>query len=344
MFRIVLILFLIIAGFPFGAFAYEFNKIDTFFNLLEQNYTVKTDLKSLVVKGCAGLSKFDDNLKLYASDSKAFLYRKQNLIATFDFPQNENLEQWKYLLCDIYSTAAKYSSNLSQNGSEFENDILNLMAHHLDKYSRLDVSASPTPVLNTSVQNNILYVRSQNFYDGFTDDLKKLIYTNPDIEGLILDLRDNHGGSFNEALKTADLFLDGALITYRIEKNTQRQKFYTADKGDILTNKPIVILTSEHTASAAEIVVAALSEQSRATLIGTKTYGKGSIQKVHNFAKETLYLTSGYFYSPSGKTINESGIFPQICTGINHGCNFSDQTNPKKDILTAINFIKKNLG
>lgn len=344
MFRFVLILFLIILGRPFSAFAYEFNKIDTFFNILEQDYSGNADLKKLLIKGFSGLTKYDNELRLYASDSKAFLYKKQNLIATFDFPLIDNPKQWKCLLDDIYTTAAKYSPNLRKNVSKFENDTLEIMAHNLDKYSRLGVSARPSTVLTTNTQNNILYVSFQNFYDGFTDDLRKLISNNPTIEGMILDLRENRGGSFNEALKTADLFLDEALITYRIEKDTQRQKFYTAEKGDILANKPIVILTNEHTASAAEIVAAALSEQSRATLIGTKTYGKGSIQKIYDFAQEKLYVTHGYFYSPSGKNINETGILPKICTGINHGCHFSDKTNPQKDILTAINFIKKNLG
>lgn len=344
MFRIVLILLFVIMGLPCRAFAYDFNKIDTFFNLLEHDYIGKANLKNLLIKGCSGLSKFDNELKFYASDSKAFLYKKQNLIATFEFPLTENPKQWKHLLNDIYTVAAKNSSDLVQNSSAFENDVLKAMMQNLDKYSRLDISTPPVFSLNSAVENNILYISSQSFYKGFSNDLRKLISANPTIEGMILDLRENHGGNFNEALKTADLFLDELLITYRVEKDSQHQKFYTAGKGDILMGRPIVVLTNEHTASAAEIVAAALSEQSRATLIGTKTYGKGSIQKVHTFSKETLYLTNGYFYSPSGKNINETGILPEICTGINHGCKFSDKTNPKKDILTAINFIKKNLG
>lgn len=104
------------------------------------------------------------------------------------------------------------------------------------------------------------------------------------------------------------------------------------------------MLTGRITASAAELVAAALSEQSRATLIGTRTYGKNSIQSTYRIKDRILFLTSGHFYTPSGKSLEKDGLTPQICTGINNSCISPDSTNSAKDIQIAINLIKKNFG
>ena len=103
-------------------------------------------------------------------------------------------------------------------------------------------------------------------------------------------------------------------------------------------------MTNEQTASSAEIVAAALSEQGRAITVGTQTYGKGSIQKVYHLKDVTFYLTNALVYSPSGKLIENNGIKPQICSGVENSCIVSDENNPNKDILLAINLIKNNLG
>lgn len=103
------------------------------------------------------------------------------------------------------------------------------------------------------------------------------------------------------------------------------------------------MLTGRITASAAELVAAALSEQSRATLIGTRTYGKNSIQSTYRIKDRILFLTSGHFYTPSGKSLEKDGLTPQICTGINNSCISPDSTNSAKDIQIAINLIKKEL-
>ena len=160
---------------------------------------------------------------------------------------------------------------------------------------------------------------------------------------MIFDLRECRGGSFNEALRTADLFLDSTIIAYSQGKDNQK-RYYTATPGDILKGKPIAVLTGRTTASAAELVAAALSEQSRATLIGTRTYGKNSIQSTYRIKDRILFLTSGHFYTPSGKSLEKDGLTPHICTRIIYSCISSDSTNSAKDIQIAINLIKKNFG
>ena len=105
-----------------------------------------------------------------------------------------------------------------------------------------------------------------------------------------------------------------------------------------------MLLVNSKTASAAEIVTAALLEQSRALVVGTKTFGKGSIQSVYNVLDKNLYVTSGVTYTPSGKIIDNEGIIPQICTGVHNSCSVTDNKNTLKDIILAINLIKNNLG
>lgn len=326
-----------------SASAYEFAQIDLLFDTLITNYDGTFNLKQLSLYGGKALNKIDNTLKLYNSDSKAYLYKKNNLIATFELPKDDNSLLWKQLLADILKTGTARSLKLSDNPHVLESEVLAEMTANLDKYTRIEQKQSVEAQFNYQLIDGILYVNLTTFYKGFSDYLSKTISDHPTIKGVILDLRNNHGGDFNEAVKTADLFLDNTLITYRESKN-QHKRYYTSTKGDILQGKSIIVLTNEETASSAEMVAAALCEQSRATLIGTKTYGKDSTQLVFHLDKQALFLTNGYFYTPSGKRISETGILPQICTGVSDSCILSDTNNPNKDIFMAINLIKKNLG
>lgn len=217
------------------------------------------------------------------------------------------------------------------------------MADNLDIYSRIDELPSAELDIRYDKRNNILYVRPTAFFEGISQKIQTVVTAFPHNSGLIFDLRECRGGSFNEALRTADLFLDSTIIAYSQGKDNQK-RYYTATPGDILKGKPIAVLTGRTTASAAELVAAALSEQSRATLIGTRTYGKNSIQSTYRIKDRILFLTSGHFYTPSGKSLEKDGLTPQICTGINNSCISPDSTNSAKDIQIAINLIKKNFG
>ncbi len=115
--------------------------------------------------------------------------------------------------------------------------------------------------------------------------------------------------------------------------------------GGALTGLGIgIVIINGASASAAEIVAGALGEQTRATVVGTRTFGKGSVQSVYSLENSNLYITSGYTYTPSGKRIDESGIVPQICTGISDSCVTSDNKDAFKDVLMAIKLIKNNLA
>ena len=337
------ILFVVLLMQISSVYAYDFKQINRLFDIIAQEYAEKINLKQLSLKSGEALTRVDDKIKLYHSDSKAFLYHKNQLISTFELPKNGSVRSWKKTICDILAAGLKCSEQLAQNPNELESETLKVIVENLDDYSRIAQTSKSFSIPDYQIKDNILYVKLSSFDKGQAELLKIVISYYPSIDGLILDLRDNHGGNFNEALRTADLFLDNNIIAYSTDRHKAR-RYYTSSKGDILQGKPIVILTDEYTASAAEVVAAALAEQSRATLIGTKTYGKGSIQHLHKFNQGTVFLTSGYFFSPAGNKINKNGIMPQICTGIQNNCFKSDKDNPQKTLMTAIRFIKKHLS
>jgi len=324
-------------------FAYEFKQINRLLDIIAQEYAEQINLKQLSLKSGEALTRVDDGFKLYHSDSKAFLYHKNQLISTFMLPEGENVRSWKKVICDILDAGMKCSERLVQKQNELENETMKVILENLDDFSYITTATNSTALADYKLKDDILYIKLSDFNKGQAKNLKDIISQHPEVSGLILDLRDNRGGNFNEALRTADLFLDNNLITYSLARHKAR-RYYTSSKGDILSGKPIAVLTNEYTASAAEIVAAALAEQSRATLVGTKTFGKGSIQRHHKFDKDNIFLTSGYFFSPAGHKINKNGVMPQICTGIQNNCFKSDRDNPQKTLQTAIQFIKKHLG
>jgi len=342
MFRFMTICLMILCLFSGTASAYEFKQINQLFDKISKNYVAKVDFKQLSMTSCATLSEMDKLVKFYYSDSKVFLYHQNKFVDSFALPKDANPLLWKNTLADILTAGLKCSETLSLQPQELENTILHKIMANLDSYSRLTSVKYKEYPLDYRLYDNILYIKLSAFKKGQVDVLKDIIQRYSSARGLILDLRNNHGGNFNDAISTADLFLDDAIIAFSQEKN-KPQQCYTSHGGDIFADKPIAVLTNEYTASAAELVAAALGEQSRATLIGTKTYGKGTIQNISDIAQKKLYLTSGYFLTPSGKKVNNRGIKPQICTGIHDSCRLSDKSNPKKDITTAVNFIKNHL-
>lgn len=337
----------ILLGFIFGianAQAYEFKKLNAFFAVLKKNYANVPDLKQITVSSLHDLSHFDSSLSFYNSDSKAFLYHKQNLIGIFELPDNlSEPEKWREFFTGILETSIRRSAYLKNQESKIEFYFLEKLVSHLDPYSRIEEYNFSRSGLTSSINNNIIYIRPDEFSEGTSANIKDIILSAQDGNGVILDLRGCRGGSLNEALMTADLFLDKAIIAYSQDKNSH-YKYYTSSSGDILKGKPLAVLTDNRTASAAELIAAALLEQSRATLIGTQTYGKNTIQNLYKVNDKILFLTSGHFFTPAGKSLEQQGIVPQICTGINNGCASSDTSDPDKDILTAVNYIKKKLG
>jgi carboxyl-terminal processing protease len=157
------------------------------------------------------------------------------------------------------------------------------------------------------------YVRLFGFSRGAGEQLRTEVeeLTEAGAEGIILDLRDNGGGLFSEGVNVASVFIEeGEIVSYR--ERSEPEIVYDA-KGDAFEDVPLVVLVNEGTASASEIVTGALQDTNRAVVVGTNTYGKGSVQEVLPLADASaLKLTIGAYFTPEGQKINGSGIEPDV--------------------------------
>jgi carboxyl-terminal processing protease len=161
------------------------------------------------------------------------------------------------------------------------------------------------------------YVRLAQFQERSDRDvqraLEKLAAEKPGMKGLVLDLRNNPGGLLTQAVRVSDLFLDSGLIVYtegRIE--AQKQKYF-AQKDGTWADFPIVVLVNGGSASASEIVAGALQDHKRAVVLGTKTFGKGSVQTILPLDDNSaLRLTTARYFTPLGRSIQATGIVPDI--------------------------------
>ena len=161
------------------------------------------------------------------------------------------------------------------------------------------------------------YIRVTNFNSGTIDEfesaLAKLEAGDIPLKGLVLDFRDNGGGLLDQAIKVSDVFLDDGLILSikgRYKKNT---KEFKAQPNDVKRDYPIVAIINGGSASASEIVVGALQDHKRAVVLGTTSFGKGSVQTVETLRDGYgLKLTIARYYTPSGRSIQAKGIAPDI--------------------------------
>jgi len=167
--------------------------------------------------------------------------------------------------------------------------------------------------------NNIGYLRittfNNNTYDNLLDEIKNIKKDlGKSLIGYVVDLRNNPGGLLDQAILVSDAFLDKGEIVSTRSRNKADTKRFNAEKGDFVDGLPIVVLINGGSASASEIVSGALKEHRRAVLVGTKTFGKGSVQSVLPLAggEGALRLTTARYYTPSGTSIQATGIEPDV--------------------------------
>jgi carboxyl-terminal processing protease len=167
---------------------------------------------------------------------------------------------------------------------------------------------------------DIAYIRITSFNEQTTEGLRREItnLTNQigadKLKGFIIDLRNNPGGLLEEAVSVSDTFLDRGEIVSTRGRNAEETQRRVAKPGDMAKGKPVIVLINGGSASASEIVAGALQDQKRATLIGTRSFGKGSVQTIIPLGagNGALRLTTARYFTPSGKSIQAKGISPDI--------------------------------
>ena len=170
--------------------------------------------------------------------------------------------------------------------------------------------------VSSKTLDNLLYLRVASFDNNVEEQLKKIIKKHKKtVKGIILDLRNNPGGSLDQAIKTVDLFVDDGVIVSQKGRDESGDKHYDAIESTTVTKMPLVVLVNGGSASASEIVSGALQDHKRAIVIGEKTFGKGSVQVVLPLDEEnteSIKLTIAKYYLPSGRTIQAKGVTPDI--------------------------------
>jgi len=170
------------------------------------------------------------------------------------------------------------------------------------------------------IERGIAHIRLTRFNQRTSSELAKAIRqarrsAGDDFKGVILDLRNNPGGLLDQAVEVSDMFLTGGRIVSTKGRHPGSFQRYSAGAGDIAKGKPLVVLINGRSASSSEIVAAALQDLNRAVLVGTNSFGKGTVQSVFRLPNEgELVLTWSRFHAPSGYTLQDLGVLPTVCT------------------------------
>ena len=188
------------------------------------------------------------------------------------------------------------------------------------------------------------YLRLTSFNENSGSQIKteiKKFKKDKKIESYILDLRNNPGGLLSQAIKISDFFLeDGEIVSTKGRQKSENRKWF-ASSGDLINGKTLVVLINNGSASASEIVAGALKDHKRAVLVGESTYGKGSVQSIIPLKNEgAIRLTISKYYLPSGKSISEVGVAPDISIEEEEESDFRIDTETDNQL----NFARKLLA
>ena len=174
------------------------------------------------------------------------------------------------------------------------------------------------PVKYNAEGDDVGYIRITTFNEQTTanlqkaiDDLKKQL--GPKLKGYVIDLRNNPGGLLDQAISVSDAFLDQGAIVLTRGRNLEETQRSNARPGDLTDGKELIVLINGGSASASEIVAGALQDHHRATILGTRSFGKGSVQTIIPLGSNgALRLTTARYYTPSGRSIQAKGIEPEV--------------------------------
>jgi C-terminal peptidase (prc) len=192
------------------------------------------------------------------------------------------------------------------------------------------------------IDESIGYIRLTSFNDNSSDQIEKQIKKlkkNKNLNSFILDLRNNPGGLLSQAIKISDFFLEnGEIVSTKSRKKSENRKWF-AKKGDITDGKTVLVLINYGSASASEIVAGALKDHKRAIIIGENSFGKGSVQSIIPLKNRgAIRLTVAKYYLPSGKSISEVGVRPDIEVN-EEGDDFRIKTDTDNQLNYAIKLL-----
>ncbi len=198
--------------------------------------------------------------------------------------------------------------------------VITVARRNADKPIKISITRAIIKIQSVRfrAEEDVAYVRITSFNEQTESGVKKAMTKlradlGADYIGLVLDLRNNPGGLLDQAIAVSDAFLDqGEIVSTRGRRNEDTKR-YNAKRGDLAAGKPIIVLVNGGTASASEIVAGALQDHRRALVLGTKSFGKGSVQTIIPLGSHgAMRLTTARYYTPSGNSIQAKGIIPDI--------------------------------
>jgi carboxyl-terminal processing protease len=199
---------------------------------------------------------------------------------------------------------------------------LKIMRKGQDKPTEVSITRDIIRVraVRSRLEDDVGYVRVSQFNEQTTENLRKALtelsaqVPGDKLKGFIIDLRNNPGGLLDQAISVSDSFLEKGEIVSTRGRNAEETQRFNARSGDLAKNKPVIVMINGGSASASEIVAGALQDHKRATVIGTRSFGKGSVQTIIPLGAGSgaLRLTTARYFTPSGKSIQAKGISPDI--------------------------------
>ena len=331
------------------------NLLNEMLATLNNQYIKPINNVETVTAGLNGLHDLDAGFKVSHGADRIYIYYKGKIGGVIPMPkENDDIAGWVNTLAKAAESAVKSSDKVALKDFEVPDIIMKAMVKSLDEYSHYyseyeysedEENNAIFTLYSDRMIDDVLYIRIRIFNKQTGKAVKKSLEDNPNAKGVILDLRGNGGGIFNEALKVAKLFCDNEIITYTADRNEQNKHYYTSGEEAIYTG-PLAVLIDADTASAAEVLAGGLQEGGRAKIIGAHSFGKGTIQKVTQMSNGgKLVLTTEQFFTPSGKVIHKKGIEPDVCLNniVEGQCERAERNNMQEDIDEAIRLLKEGM-
>ena len=202
--------------------------------------------------------------------------------------------------------------------------------------------------IKSRLEKDVGYIRITSFSEqtskSLRDEIKKLNKKNKDLKGYVLDLRNNPGGLLDQAVSVSDIFLEKGEIVSTRGRDDKNPEIYKAKAGDMISGLPLVVIINNGSASASEIVAGALQDHKRAIIVGTKSFGKGSVQTIIPVNPYgALRMTTAKYFTPSGRSIQKTGIDPDIIVEESKVEKVNNRNNSReKDLKGALNNPSEN--
>ena len=351
--NIIYTFFLIVFSFP--AFASNKALVTTVYTTIADKHLTPVDISVLAVEGLKGINGIDKNLTFADGKEMVYLYYNRQMAGLWHKPKApDDIAAWAQITEKVIDKAAKVSKKAAAQNEKLVERIFSAATNTLNDHSKyhfsdeLEEDTAKENLISAKIDGSILYIKIKGFSSNTAAFIKNTISRYQRTAGLIIDLRGNSGGQLNSAIDVAKLFIDDGIIAATKNKDKDSTKYYVSEQKKSF-NLPLIVLIDQTTASSAEMLAAALKEQAQAQLVGSLSYGKGTIQDMYVFANGgRLALTTGQFFTPSGSQIEKIGLFPDYCI-INDRlittppCPQQKRENKIYDINFAEHILSKNM-